>query len=185
MERMVAQAVSTAIERKLSPSAAEATVLERMQPFAPPKKSNTGMMIGIAAAIVVVLGIAGAIIFKPTVQTPTVAGPTAGTSVTATAAATTTTPIPAGQGVLLLSASPWGNVEKIVDDKGMQVDLSDDKRSTPTRIELAPGTYSVTMSGPARTETFPVQVVAGRRLPVRRDLGVVDFNELEKELQKP
>ena len=184
MERMVAQAVSTAMERKLGPSAAEATVLERM--VAPPKKSNTAMMIGIAAAIVVVLGIVAVVMLpKPEVQAPP-AGPIAGTTVTATAAEVTgTTPIPAGQGILLLSASPWGNIDKIVDDKGLQVDLSEEKRSTPTRIELAPGAYSVTMSGPSKTETFPVQVVLGRRVVARRDLGGVDFNELEKEVQKP
>jgi len=185
MERMSgAEAAPTAVERKLGSSAAEATVLERM--VAPPKKSNTGMMIGIAAAIVVVLAIAAIVMLKkPTAQVPA-AGPVASTTVTATAAAVTgTVPIPAGQGILLLSASPWGNVEKIVDDKGLQVDLSEEKRSTPTRIELAPGKYQVTMSGPARKETFDVEVVAGRRAMARRDLGGVDFNELEKELQKP
>lgn len=184
MERMGADAAPTAIERKLGSSAAEATVLEKM--VAPPKKSNTGMMIGIAAAIVVVLGIAAAVMLnKPKVQAPP-AGPIAGTTLTATAAAVTgTTPIPPGQGILLLSASPWGNVEKIVDDKGLQVDLSEEKRSTPTRIELAPGKYQVTMSGPLRKETFDVEVVLGRRIVARRDLGGVDFNELEKEVQKP
>jgi serine/threonine protein kinase len=184
MERMGAQAAPTSIERKLGPSAGEATVLEKM--VAPPKKSNTGMMIGIAAAIVVVLGIAAAVMLrKPAVQAPP-AGPVASTTVTATAPATSTTPIPAGQGILLLSASPWGDIEKIVDEKGMQVDLSEEKKSTPTRIELAPGKYSVTMTGPARTETFPVEIVAGRRtMPGRRDLGNVDFSELEKEVQKP
>jgi serine/threonine-protein kinase len=185
MERMGgAQAAPTAAERKLESSAAEATVLERM--IAPPKKSNTGMMIGIAAAIVIVLGIAAAVMLrKPAVQAP-VTGPIAGTTVTATAAAITgTTPIPAGQGILLLSASPWGIVDKIVDDKGLQVDLSEEKRSTPTRIELSPGKYQVTMSGPVRKETFDVEVVAGRRAVARRDLGGVDINELEKEVQKP
>jgi len=87
--------------------------------------------------------------------------------------------------VLLLSASPWGDVDKIVDEKGMQVDLSDDDRSTPARINLAPGKYLVTMSGPSRTETFPVEVAAGRKTPITKDLGGVDINELEKEVQKP
>src|SRR5205814_1768776 len=65
-----------------------------------------------------------------------------------------------------------------------QVDLSEDKRSTPTRIELAPGKYSVTITGPARTETFPVEIAAGRRLPVNKNLGGVDHHELEKEVQE-
>ena len=96
-----------------------------------------------------------------------------------------TAPVPAGQGVLLLSASPWGDIEKIVDEKGMQVDLSEEKRSTPTRIELAPGKYSVTMVGPAKKETFDVEIAAGRRVPITKNLGGVDINELEKEVQKP
>src|SRR6185369_11555553 len=110
---------------------------------------------------VIVLGIAGyAMLHKPEPQPGPAPVQTASATVTATAP-TSTIPVPAGQGVLLLSASPWGDVEKIVDEKGMQVDLSEEKRSTPTRIELAPGKYQVTMTGPARTETFPVEIVAG------------------------
>ena len=186
VERVGAQAAPTALERKLGPAGAEPTVLERLQPTPAPKKSNTAMMIGIAAAIIVVLGIAAVVMLrKPSPQSGPAAVPTASTNVTATAPASTA-PVPAGQGVLLLSASPWGDVDKIVDEKGMQVNLADDDRSTPARINLAPGKYIVTMSGPqGRTETFPVEVAAGRKTPITKNLGGVDINELEKEVQKP
>ena len=186
VERVGTQAASTELERKISPASTEPTVLERIEPAPLPKKSNTGMMLGVAAAIVIVLGIAAFVMLrKPTPQPgPGPVVPTASGTVTATAP-TSTAPIPAGQGVLLLSASPWGDVEKIVDEKGMLVDLSEEKRSTPTRIELAPGKYSVTLAGPVRKETFDVQIAAGRRLPISKNLGSVDINELEKEVQKP
>ena len=182
MERGIAQAAPTAVEWKIGPAVAEPTVLERLQPA---KKSNAAMMMGIAAAVVVVLGIAAVIMLrKPSPQLGPVTAPTSSTAVTTTAP-TSIAPVSAGNGVLLLSASPWGDIEKIVDEKGMQVDLSEEKRSTPTRIELAPGKYSVTMIGPAKKETFDVEIAAGRRVPITKNLGGVDINELEKEVQKP
>jgi serine/threonine protein kinase len=185
MERVTTQAEPTQAERKLGPAAAEPTLLERLEPAPPPKKSKTGMMIGIAAGIVVVIGLVAMLVLRkpaPAVTPP--AGQTASTNVTATAP-TSTTPIPAGQGMVLLSASPWGDIDKIVDEKGKQVDLSEEDRSTPANIKLAPGKYLITMSGPSRTETFPVEVAAGRQVDVRKDLGSVDLNELEKEVLKP
>jgi serine/threonine protein kinase len=186
LERAIVQAAPTAQEKKIGPAGAEPTVLERLQPAPQPaKKSNTAMMMGIAAAVVVVLGIAAVIMLrKPSPQPGPITVPTSSTAVTTTAP-TSTAPVSAGNGVLLLSASPWGDIEKIVDEKGMQVDLSEEKRSTPTRIELAPGKYSVTMIGPTKKETFDVEIAAGRRVPITRDLGGVDINELEKEVRKP
>ncbi len=182
MERAGVQAAPTALERKIG--GAEATVLERLQAPPAPKKSNTAMIVGIAA-IAVIVGIAAVIMLrKPSVQQPPAAVPTASSSVTATAAASTA-PIPADRGVLLLSASPWGDLEKIVDDKGKLIDLSEENRSTPARIELAPGKYYVTLVGPARKETFDVNIEAGKRATVKKDLGTVDLNELEKEVAKP
>jgi serine/threonine-protein kinase len=185
MERGIAsQAAPTSLEKKIAgPAAAEPTLMERIQPI--PAKSNRGMMIGIAAAVVVVAGIVIAVMMhKPPTVTPSPV-PTASATVISTAPPTGTTPVPAGQGVLLLSASPWGDIEKIVDENGVLVDLSDEKRSTPTRIELAPGKYSVTVVGPSRTETFNVEIPAGGRVPIRKNLGGADINELEKEIVKP
>jgi serine/threonine-protein kinase len=182
MERFASQAAPTAAEQKWGGNA-EATMIERQVSIAP-KKSNAGMMIGIAAAIAIVLSAAGFFLWKSKqTATPTAVVSTA--SVTSTAA-TSTAPIAPGQGLLLLSASPWGNLEKIVDEKGNSIDLTDEKREIPTRIELDPGKYMVTVSGPNGTkQTVDVNVVAGKRVQQRFDLEHVNFDELEKEVAKP
>jgi len=147
-----------------------------------PRKSNTGMFIGIAAAIVIILGVGYFWKGRQTTAPPVVASTT---SVTTTAP-TTTAPIPAGHGVLLLSASPWGDLEKIVDDKGKSINVTDDERSTPTRIELQPGQYAVTVAGPnGKTQTMNIQVEAGKPTKRMFDLGNVNYEELEKEVAKP
>ena len=88
---------------------------------------------------------------------------------------------------LLLSASPWGDIDKIVNQSNQQqVPLAEDDRSTPARIELAPGKYFVTLSGPAgKQTTIDVQVEPGKQTPKSVDLGGVNFDELEKEVSKP
>ena len=86
--------------------------------------------------------------------------------------------------MLRLSASPWGELDKVINaDTNKPVDLSDEKRSTPTRIELEPGKYSVTLKGPDGATTFDVKIEAGKRLPVHKDTGNVDYGQLEKEIQ--
>lgn len=171
---------------------AEATVLERQIDMRPgdtaPKKSNTAMLAAIAA--IVVLAIAGGAWFamrKPapqnTVATTTVAP--SGTQVTTTGATpTNAAPLSPGQGALLLSASPWGELEKIVGADNKPIDLSDEKRSTPTRIDLDPGKYTVTLNGPKGPETFDVEIRAGEKVGKHETLGTVDYNELEKEMNK-
>jgi serine/threonine-protein kinase len=184
MERFASQAAPTAAEPKWSGNA-EATMIERqISPGSLAPKKSSGMMIGIAAVIVLVLGGAGFFIWKSKqTNTPTAVVSTA--SVTTTAP-TSTAPIAPGQGLLLLSASPWGNLEKIVDEKGKSIDLTDEKRPTPTRIELEPGKYLVTVSGPNGTQqTIDVNVVAGQKVRKMFDLEHVNFDELEKEVAKP
>jgi serine/threonine protein kinase len=176
LERLGSQAAPTAAESKWRGEAAP-TVIE--QKTAPPKKLKVGMISAIAAAVVIVIGIA-IVALQPhppvIVQPP---GTPSGTVVN------TTAPPPPGQGVLLLSASPWGDIEKIINEKNNKpVDLTEEKRSTPTRIELAPGKYLVTMSGPNGKTTFDVQIDAGQRLPKKVDLGGVNYDELEKEVTK-
>ncbi len=185
MERFSSQAAPTAAEQKWSGNA-EATMIERqISPGAlTPKKSNPGMMIGIAAAIVVVLGVAGFFIWKNK-QTATPTGVASTTSVTTTAP-TSTAPITPGQGVLLLSASPSGDLEKIIDDKGKSIDVPEEERSLPTRIELEPGQYMVTVGGPnGKKQTMSVRVQAGKPVKQGFNVGDVNYQELEKELAKP
>ena len=89
--------------------------------------------------------------------------------------------------MLLLSASPWGDLDKIINaDTKKPVHLSEDQKATPTRIELKPGTYQVTLNGPNdKSTTFDVQIEAGKRVAIHKDTANVDVNELEKEIQQP
>ena len=188
MERLTSTAAPTAAEQKWSgPGAAEATMIERQvspSSFAP-KKSKAGMTIGIAAALVVVLS-GGSYFLWKNKQTPTPVAPVSTTVVTSTAP-TSTAPIPAGKGVLLLSASPWGELEKIVDDKGKSIDITDEDKSTPTSIKLDPGQYAVTMSNPnnGKSQTINVTVEAGKQVRRSVNLDTVNIDELEKEVTKP
>jgi serine/threonine protein kinase len=188
VERLATQAAVTQPELKTTPPA-EPTLIERQIAPPPAKKSNAAMIGAIAAAIVVVLGIGGWFLtHRPSPQAvTTTSAPISSTAVTSSAPSPTPANIPAGQGALLLSASPWGDIDKIIDERNQQpILLTDDNRSTPARIDLAPGKYLVTMSGPAgKTTTFPVQVDAGRSTEKKIDLGVVNLDELEKEVSKP
>ncbi|MGH9420340.1 MAG: serine/threonine protein kinase, partial [Thermoanaerobaculia bacterium] len=184
MERFTSQAAPTAAEQKWQGGAAEATMLERqISPASLAPKKGNGMMIGIAAAILIVLGVAGYFIWKSK-QTTTPIGVASTTSITATAP-TSTAPIPADKGVLLLSASPDGELQKIIDDKGNAIDLAEEIRFTPTRIELQPGKYTVTMAGPnGITKTTNVQIDAGKKKELPFDMEHINFDELEKEVAK-
>jgi serine/threonine protein kinase len=184
-------AAPTVVERKWAGDAgAEATVLERqISPGAigaAPPKSKTGMYAAIAA--VVLLVIAGGAWFMLHKPTPT--GPTVTTTVASGTAVTTTGSslpgLPPDRGALLLSASPWGDIEKIVNASDQkEVPLTGEDRSTPARIQLAPGKYMVTLSGPAGTQkTFDVTIDAGRQTLQKVDMGGVNLDELEKEVSK-
>jgi serine/threonine-protein kinase len=185
MERFTSQAAPTAAEQKWSGGNAEATMIERqISPGEVAPKKNTGMMIGIAAAVVIVIAVAVFIVTrsKPNAPQPVAASTT---SVTTTAPVSTA-PIAAGQGALLLSASPYGELEKIIDDKGKSIDLSEDKKSTPTRIDLDPGKYMVTVAGPNGTkQTVSVNIEAGKQSRQMINLEKVNFEDLEKEVAKP
>ncbi|HEX3109030.1 MAG TPA: serine/threonine-protein kinase, partial [Thermoanaerobaculia bacterium] len=140
-------AAPTAVEQKWAPqAAAEPTVLERqMSPGAvAPKKSNTGMFAAIAAVVVIAIAVGAYFMFKKQAPATVATNVPSATQVTTTASA----PIAAGKGQLLLSAAPWGDIEKIVGSDQKSVALSDDESSTPARIDLAPGKYTVTLAGP-------------------------------------
>ena len=167
---------------------AEATVLERMEHMPPPAaapKSKAGLY---AIGLVVFLAIASGVFLMTrktdTAPVPATTATVAGTQVTTTGAPSNA-PVPAGQGLLLLSASPWGDLEKIVDANGQkEVTLTEELRSTPARIPLDPGRYTVTVSGPKGTKTIDVQIEAGKRTPHNIDMGSVDYDALAKEIQQ-
>jgi serine/threonine-protein kinase len=185
-----AGAAPTALEQKWSGGAgqAEPTVMERQyQPGAEaPKKKNTAVIAAIAAVVVIAIAVSAFLMSRKPDAPPVATETTAPSTTIVTATAPVSAPITAGQGVLLLSASPYADLEKIV-SKGDQkeVALLEDHRSTPTRIELPPGDYSVTLSGPKGRETVDVNIKAGA--PTRKivNMGDVDYDALAKELNKP
>jgi serine/threonine protein kinase len=182
-------AAPTAVERQWAGDApAEPTVLERqmLPSAAPPKKKNMALIATIAAVLVIGIVAVGVWVATHKQTTPPVTNTVAGSGTQVTTTGTTATPIPGDRGVLLLSASPWGDIEKIVNanDK-KEVPLTGEDRSTPTRIQLAPGKYLVTLSGPAGTQqTFDVQIDAGKPTSKKIQMGGVNLDELEKEVNK-
>jgi serine/threonine protein kinase len=193
MERLGGQsgAAPTAQERKYAAGEAAPTVLERqisMTPGEGAKKKSPALWIGVAAAVLIAV-VAGVLMMgrksspdEPAVATATT---TAGSVVTSTSPSVTT-PIPSGQGLLLLSASPWGDVEKIVDmDQQKEIALLEEYRSTPARIPLDPGKYEVTVKGPEGEKTVNIDIQAGKRTPHRVDLSTIDYDKLAEEVSKP
>jgi eukaryotic-like serine/threonine-protein kinase len=184
VEKIGSTAAPTVLESKAGWTASgEKTVLEsKVQPQ--PKKSNVGMIAAIAAAVVIAIAGGAFLMFRPDpdpVVTTTATAATSGAQVTATAPV-----IPGQHGVLLLSASPWGDIEKIVNAQNQAVvELSEDDRLTPARIELDPGKYLVTVKGPADSKTVDVQIEAGKSNRVVVPTGTVNYEELAKEVSQP
>ncbi len=163
---------------------AEPTVLERqIQPKQVVPRKNVGLMAAAAAIVIAILAIGGYFVFRD--KTPEVVDTpltTAGTDVTTTAPA----PVPAGQGVLLLSASPWADLDRIVSKSNQkEIAIADDLRSTPARITLEPGSYLVTLSGPGGQQTIDVRIEAGKPTTQHLNLGNLDYEQLAKEMSKP
>jgi serine/threonine-protein kinase len=173
-------AAPTVVEQKIGYGEAAPTVMERLGQPPVGKKPNMTMIGSIAAVVVIAIGIAIVMMNKkPAPQPQTGSQAISSGSVVATAPA----PTPDGKGQLLLSASPWADVEKIVDDKGKSVQLTDD--STPLRVDLPPGDYKVTLAGPNdRRDTFQVHIEAGKRTTMQKDLGAPNLDELQKEVSK-
>ncbi|HET7705310.1 MAG TPA: serine/threonine-protein kinase [Thermoanaerobaculia bacterium] len=178
----VGGAAATVLESKGGWGAgAESTVLERQ---VVPAKKNTPM-IAIAAAVVIALAIGAYFMTRDRTPDPVVTTTSPVTTAT-TAVTTTAVAAPRDQGVLLLSATPWGDIEKIIDTSNQQaVPLSEDKRSTPTRLDLDPGNYLITLKGPNKSETFNVEIEAGKVERKAVSIGTVNYDELAREVGRP
>jgi len=194
MERFgTAGADATLLEPKTAWSpGSEATVIE--QKYQPVERKKNRGLIGIAAGVgVVLLATGGFFLFKPSAtSTPAAATASAPAAGAVVSASNGTASAPGsvgagGQGLLLLSANPYGEIQKITDGNGREVALRDEDRSTPARIELAPGKYQVTMVGPpdsGKSQTFPVEIHPGLATPVKMNpkLGEVDYEKLQQEV---
>jgi serine/threonine-protein kinase len=176
-----ASSAPTMVEQRWTPQGqADATVIERQMtmPVAPAKKSNAAMF-AIAVIVVIALGVGAFFMFKS--QAPNVAATAvpSGTQVTASAAST---PIANGRGELLLSASPYANIEKIVGAGDKAVPLTEEESSTPTRLNLAPGNYTLVLGSPTGTKTINVNIEAGKSTKQHVEMSSVDVDNLTKEI---
>src|SRR6266849_337116 len=169
-ERLSTHSAPTGVESKWT-GEAQPTVLERQ---IAKKKPNVMMMSGIAAVAVIGIIVAALLLRQPQKKDGGVnpPPPTSGSVVDV-----------GPPGTLLLSASPWGNIEKIINAKShAEVNLDDEKRSTPTGIELNPGRYLVTVRGPSESKTLDVQIPPGKKVKEKVDFGGLNLDELQKEV---
>ena len=161
---------------------AEATVIERQ--MTPPPKKNPAALFAIAAAVLIAL-VAGAFFLMRDKPAPVETARVATTPVTPTTTSVEAS-LPGTKGTLLLAATPWGDIEKIIETNSQKaVTLRDDERSTPRRLELDPGTYAITLRGPNNTETFNVDIEAGKVERKTVAVGTINFDELAREVSKP
>jgi len=170
-------AAPTAVEPKWAPQAAEPTVIERKMTPDAPKKKNTAMIAAIAAVVVIAIVVGVVVMLKKPAPAAVATNAPSGAQITTTGAR-----IAGGKGSLLLSAAPWGDIEKIIGPDQKSVALSDDESSTPARIDLPPGAYKVTLAGPAGPKTVDVNIEAGKRTSQHVDMGSVDVDGLTKEI---
>jgi len=192
MENLGTATAPTAVEKKWAGAPggtqAEPTVLERQVSMAPPpaeKKSNTMMMAAIAAAVVLAIAIGAFVMLRKPGPTAVVTNTNPSTTEVTTTGATNTAPLPDGEGALLLSASPYAEIEKIIDAKGTSQPLPDDV-STPTRVPLKPGTYTLTLKGPSGDmKKIDVAIQAGKRTPQHVNMNDVNVDDLAKEMNQP
>jgi hypothetical protein len=100
---------------------------------------------------------------------PTTTSPTVGPSVGPGGAS----PVPQ-TGVLVVDATPWGEVTRVVRDGGAEAPLS--PGPTPVALVLAPGAYSVLVTNPKAGQpiTLRVTVESGRQQTVRAEFTRID-----------
>lgn len=85
---------------------------------------------------------------------------------------------PADRGFLILDALPWAEIVEIRDAEGEPVPL-EGPRHTPVRLALPPGTYTISLEGPASQEpmTITAEIEALRSTERVVELGKVDVDE--------
>jgi serine/threonine protein kinase len=190
IENFDTNAAATLVEAKLDSSAAP-TVIERKGttvafPAAEEKPKSRAMLIGIAAAAVIVVAI-GATMFLKSGGSGTIDTTTSVASITGTAPASTSTAPPDRSSVLVLTGSPYMQLDKLEHlDSKQTIELSETDRSFPLRVgDLPPGSYRMTLldqSGRPFTREVRVNGVATWRsdLPPAVDLDQVVDDILEQ-----
>jgi hypothetical protein len=85
-------------------------------------------------------------------------------------------------GTLIIDAVPWGTVTDVVNSRGSQIALSD-QRSTPLALSLPDDVYTITIKDPSSTVTrnLKVKVVQSRQTTVTTTFRKVDAREYFRE----
>ena len=132
---------STVLTANGEPMARELRKVSTTNVVPVPGPRRSGMWIAFLLALVVIAAAAVIMLRKrePAVTT---------TTTTATTKPVAASVVPIAQGRIALNAFPWGEVTSIRNvANGATVDLK--PLVTPTPVDLAPGTYEITLSNPA------------------------------------
>ena len=164
------------------------TVADR--PLAVPEqpKKKTGLYAAIAA--VVLLAVGGGIYFGTRPDIDKIAGPPeTGTPPHDQTTISSTAPPPGmaeGDGLILLTASPYGRLEKILNvETRRSFDLAKgEDAETPLRLTLPAGKYEITLSNPQSksSKTLEVQVEAKQSTSAHASLQTIDTKALTEEI---
>lgn len=172
---------ATVVDHRMPSEEAAPTVIEKVGKY-PEKKSKTGLILAIAAVLIV--GIGGAVWYFGLRET---APPEPGVDTSVEVPGTTTDPhagpLKPGQGALLLAANRGELTELIDSDTEQEVPLDIADRSLPLRLHLEPGTYELQLTdgnGQLRTET--ATVVAGQEIPIRPQFAKPDLDKLVDDI---
>ncbi len=142
-----AGAAPTLVDRRLDASAAPTVVERKVAPFGAPaeRPKSKAMLIGIAAALLAVIGIGGFMFLGGKDATP-VDSTASVAAITGTASTTSTAP-PDRTSVLVLTGSPYTQLDKLEHlDSKQTIELSESDRSFPLRVaDLPPGSYRMTL----------------------------------------
>lgn len=189
------EAEATLIDKRgtLATSEAEATISERIG-VPPVRTRRTGSILAIAAGGALVVATLAWFSLRPGTVGP---GPGPGPNPTPPPNTTTMAstdvlppvgPIEGGEGLLVLNASPFGEIEQIIRaDTGESIPLTADERSTPLRKPLPPGTYELTVMDDkgANSRKISVIVEAGKTTPQYVDFQKLDLDEVSKRILNP
>jgi hypothetical protein len=153
-----------------------------------PEKKNTARIAAIAAVVVIAIAAGVWFAMKPKTVAPTVATTTSTAAVPATASASVTAPpLATGQSELQLLASPYGELQKVIDmQTNKEIQLSSDDMSTPFRIPLPAGDYKLVVAGPnGETQTREVHLDAGARRPELITFRSPNLDALSEDVLRP
>jgi hypothetical protein len=85
--------------------------------------------------------------------------------------------LPTETGLLVIDASPWGEVTEILDAAGKRLPIS--SPYTPTALSLAPGEYTIALRNPGfpRAVSMKARVEPARVQTRRAEFQTVDASE--------